>query len=182
MWLSPLPRRALDLREIEQRNHLLEAIHLHGELRDFRAAPPQRLEPAGDIGRHALKVVLRQDDAPARVRPDEVRRERRGGFDVDVSRAVGQRALEDATALLLAPRETASFPLGAARHHDRRASPFERGGRIGPIGVVQSELDDVGAAGGVPAPADLLHRAARDDCAELRLRHRKIKKAPSARG
>ena len=106
-------------------------------------------------------------DAAAAGLANQVGAKARRGLDVDVLGAEIQRVLENAAAFVLAARELAAFPPGAAGHDGGRPAALQRAGRIGTIDEVEPQFDDVGAADGVAAPADLLRRRTGHDHARF---------------
>ena len=133
--------------EIEERDRVAQPIDRDRQLRDLGAEAAQVPIGSGHLARRRLELMVRDDDPAAPAGGDERRRERGGGLDVDVLGAGADRTLEDPAALLLAPREAAAFPRGAAGDDHRPAARGQGGLDIRPVGVIEPHLDEVGAVG-----------------------------------
>ena len=133
-----------DSPEVKERQAVAKARRLDGQLDDFRAGRAHGRGTRGQIGRHAVEVVIRKDDATAGRGRDEIV-EVRAPLDVHVLGAKCKRLAQDRAPVLFGAAKVSTLPLRPAGD-DRRQSPaLECAGDVRVADRVDAQFDHVGA-------------------------------------
>ncbi len=166
-------------RQIGQRRHVGEAVSHDRELHELRPRAEQTAQPVGGVGRHAVEVVERADDA----RPVTALQQRFGGPVLHVHELGAERPglLEQGHARRLVAVVAPALPHRAQRHDDRQSPAGQGPGHVEVADAVEAQLHQVGAVDLVPVVPQLGHGVGRHGGAEQCGWHER-KNAPSTRG
>ena len=166
--------------QLEQRDAVAQPARLGRDLHDRGTAGAHGARPLGEVVRHAVEVVRRENDAPGMRRHDI--REIGPPFHVDEVGPELERLLEQPSAFMLRAPETAAFPGGTTGNDDRQPAPGERTGHVRVADAIEPQLNDVGVGHEVPMTAQFGHRACCHGDAEKWFRSHGSKKKASSTG
>ncbi len=157
------PRRSSGRQSLSRRR-------LHGDLDDVRAGRAHRRARAVEVGRHAVEVVRRQDDALRAVR-QRGRRSRPATRRRRTRRRASSACSQQPAPLVFGALELPAFPRRPAGDDDRPAAARERASHVRIADRVEAQLDQVGVGDGVAPPAQFGRRRRGHGDAEKRSSH-----------
>ena len=142
-----------------ERDAICQPRRGHRHLHETRGLGTHRTNAVSQVLRHALKIVMGQDQTRGVL--GQERPAIRSPFDVDVLRATRTGVGQKAEAHFLRSVEPAPLPDGPTRHHDGPATTCERAGQVEVANAVEAQLHQVSPVGRVARRDQLGHRIGR---------------------